>query len=228
MASMVGPDSGSDSWISIQSGSLADSEGFHPSWKNAGGELLGTCPFASDKSQTVARDAQGEIVTSECFIIRQAGEPRVFNGLSFADQVLDGADFSASLLQGCTFRAALLRMADFSKSTAREVTFIHADLTFADFSSGQFIDIDFSLADMCKANFQFSLLQGANFAKADLEQASFRGADIRGANFSDADLRAADFAGAVFDDSTVLQFTAKVAQKLGMKYRVRRPSHDLR
>jgi hypothetical protein len=98
-------------------------------------------------------------------------------GKSYANQSLNGADFSNEVLQHSDFSGSSLTGCDFSSADLEHSSFANAALTGVDFSSSSLEESDFRGAS----------LSGCDFSSANLENADFTNAKISGCDFNNAD-----------------------------------------
>ena len=145
--------------------------------------------------------------------------------LSHSD--LTGAVFEGSNLQGVIIQNALLHRTDFSDSNLEGASFAGSELKGALIYRG---------IQGRNADFRKAILENVDFGSGedvDLSGANFEGArigpifcnrdqNLRNANFRNADLSAAIqivdslLEGAIYNSNTLLPFSERVAQKLGM------------
>ncbi len=117
-----------------------------------------------------------------------------FNGVSFTDTNLSGADFSQAEVTGARFNNVILMRAKFDGARLENVSIHHVDLAHADFRGAHLFQSEISASN----------LRGANFGGAFLGRLHIKGSILCSASFEGITGRVYGWSESVYDVTTTL------------------------
>lgn len=118
---------------------------------------------------------------------------------SFANGILNGADFKHADLRGISFAGAWLEHAEFNGADLQEADFENARLLLANFSGADLRHAKLIRIQGNGSRFNEAKLRWADFSRANLFRADFIEANLIATNFAQADVRRA-----CFDDTELI------------------------